>query len=102
VNELDIFSAALELHLPEERARYLDEACGDNRELRRRLDELLQAHAHAGSFMGDPAAPRPPAATAEPPRETAGSVIGPYKLPSHCPTTPRCMGKAGQFSAKGG
>jgi serine/threonine protein kinase/Tfp pilus assembly protein PilF len=80
VNELDIFSAALERHSPEERASFLDEACGDNRDLRRRLDELLRSHAHAGSFMGDPAGPRPPATTAEPLREAAGTIIGPYKL----------------------
>src|SRR5262249_42292978 len=55
VNELDIFSAALELQSPEERARYLDRACGDNRELRRRIEALLASHAQAASFMNAPA-----------------------------------------------
>src|SRR5262245_15537959 len=81
VNELDIFSAALEAHSPEERARYLDEACGDNLGLRRRIEELLGAHAQAGSFMGAPAADRVPQGTVdEPIREGPGTVIGPYKL----------------------
>jgi serine/threonine protein kinase len=81
VNELDIFSAALEIPSAEERARYLDEACGEDRDLRRRLDELLRSYAHAGSFMGEPAADRPPPETMdEPIRESPGTMIGPYKL----------------------
>jgi tetratricopeptide (TPR) repeat protein len=79
VKELDIFSAALELPSPEERACYLDQACGDNGELRRRIEELLASHAHAASFMNAPA-PAQFATVDEPITERPGTVIGPYKL----------------------
>ena len=68
--------AALDRESPDERNRYLDEACGDDRELRRRVDALLQSYADSGSFLErpvladektlglnpatDPAGPRPP------------------------------------------
>ena len=35
---------------PEERAAYLDEVCGDDRDLRNRVEELLAADREAGSF----------------------------------------------------
>ena len=38
-----------------ERAVYLDEACGREIELRRRLDALLKAHDEAGSFLRESA-----------------------------------------------
>ncbi len=78
VNELDIFSAALELSSPEERARFLDEVCGEDRELRRRIEELLRSHAEAAGFMIAPAAR--PITSDEPIAERAGDLIGPYKL----------------------
>ncbi len=96
MNELDIFSSALELQSPEERARYLDQACGHNRELRRRIEDLLASHAQAASFMNAPAAaldlPSPASARGagnegvsptsdEPVTEQPGMVItGKYKL----------------------
>jgi serine/threonine protein kinase len=85
VNELDIFSAALELRSSEERARYLDQACGDNRELRRRIEELLASHAQAASFMNAPAhaagSPSPAVTSADAPVELPGTLIaGKYKL----------------------
>src|SRR5262245_19220212 len=45
MNELDIFTAALTLSNPRDRAAYLDRACTGNPELRRRLEELLAAYA---------------------------------------------------------
>jgi serine/threonine protein kinase/tetratricopeptide (TPR) repeat protein len=79
-NELEIFSTALELQLPD-RAGYLDRACGDNRDLRRRIDELLGSYGQAGSFMNAPGHDRAPQrTTAEPLREGVGTVIGPYRL----------------------
>jgi serine/threonine protein kinase len=79
VNELDIFSAALELPSPEERACFLDQACADDRDLRCRIEELLASHAHAASFMNAPA-PAQLATIDEPIAEGPGTVIGPYKL----------------------
>ena len=54
-NEESIFEAALGLP-PEERAAYLQKACGVDIELRQRVEALLQAHEAAGYFMTDPAA----------------------------------------------
>ncbi|HUR54202.1 MAG TPA: serine/threonine-protein kinase, partial [Gemmataceae bacterium] len=45
MNELDLFTSALALSDPAERGAYLDRECADNPDLRRRLDELLSAHA---------------------------------------------------------
>ncbi len=75
-----IFSAALGKRSPTERAAYLDEACGGDPELCRRLERLLEAHPQLGSFLqGEPTelgsiAQEPPA------HESPVTVIGPYKL----------------------
>jgi serine/threonine protein kinase len=97
-----IFFAALEKGTPEERAAYLDAACGNDSNLRRRVERLLAAHPQVGSFLEQPVqAERGPheAATISPvekrrtgaglpettsyhgPSEGIGSVIcGRYKL----------------------
>ncbi len=46
-----LFTAALALNTPEERARYLDEACHGKPELRQRVEILLRAHDQAGRFL---------------------------------------------------
>jgi WD40 repeat protein/serine/threonine protein kinase len=74
----DIFCDALELGSAGERAAYLDQVCGDDLELRRRVERLLEAHAEANSFLA--AHPSVAAATGDLPTEAAGTVIGPYKL----------------------
>jgi serine/threonine protein kinase/Tfp pilus assembly protein PilF len=77
--ELDeIFCAAIELRTQAERVAYLDQVCGDDVEIRRRVDRLLAAHTQAGSFLAEP----PPVAAAmiDVPGESPGLVIGPYKL----------------------
>jgi serine/threonine protein kinase/tetratricopeptide (TPR) repeat protein len=75
-----IFFAALDKSTPDERAAYLDRACGSDPELRRRVERLLKAHPHVGEFLQAPAPD--PAATADAPpgSEPPGSSIGPYKL----------------------
>ncbi len=50
-----IFFAALEKATAEERTAYLDAACGDDSNLRRRVDRLLAAHPQVGSFLQSPA-----------------------------------------------
>src|SRR5262245_34025624 len=94
---MTLFAEALELAAPPERAAYLDRACGNDPALRQHVEELLQAHAQVGRFLdpqaaaaGDtsPAAVEEiaeagvgrQAALARPAAETAGAVIGPYKL----------------------
>jgi sugar lactone lactonase YvrE len=58
-----LFLAAVEKATPQERAAFLDEACGADEELRRRIDELLRAHDEAGRLPGvverDPPAATP-------------------------------------------
>ena len=75
-----IFLAALEKSSPEDRAAYLDVACGEDTELRRRVERLLAAHPKVVSFLESP----PPGLTAtldmSPIAEQPGQTIGRYKL----------------------
>ncbi len=75
-----IFWAALGIASPEERERYLDEACADDPNQRAQLDELLAAYPKVERFLeqpanGDATVHHVPSIT-----ERAGTVIGPYKL----------------------
>ena len=74
----DIFCDALERESPAERAAYLDRVCGNDPDLRRRVERLLEAHAEANSFLA--ARPAVAAATCVGLAEAAGTIIGPYKL----------------------
>jgi tetratricopeptide (TPR) repeat protein/serine/threonine protein kinase len=75
-----LFWSALAISAPEERAHYLDEACGADRQLRGRLEELLAAYPKVEDFL-EPATTGPSAVGAEVPgAEGPGTVIGPYKL----------------------
>src|SRR5262245_47165831 len=77
----ELFYAALEFEGSAARSAFLDRACGDP-ELRRRVEELLDADPEANDLLEVPAPL--PAATApldSPPGvEEPGTVIGPYKL----------------------
>ena len=76
----EIFFAAMERESPEARAAYLDEVCGPDPDLRRRVERLLDAQPKVGSFLDAPAVG--PTMNLEPPQamEGPGTVIGPYKL----------------------
>jgi hypothetical protein len=51
VTEIDsILAAAIELPSPEERAEYVQRICGENAELRKRVDELQAASLSLGSW----------------------------------------------------
>jgi serine/threonine protein kinase/tetratricopeptide (TPR) repeat protein len=82
-NEEEIFEAALKLP-PEQRAAYLQTACGGDaahaRVVRARVLGLLAAHDQAGGFMEEPAAPRKTIVLSFPPEEKTGDKIGHYKL----------------------
>lgn len=54
MDERSIFMGALDRNAPTERAAYLDEACGGDAALRRRVDALLRSHAEAGDFLIKP------------------------------------------------
>jgi serine/threonine protein kinase/WD40 repeat protein len=78
---LSIFDAAIEHPSPQERAAFLDSACGTNAELRQRIEALLRAHEKAGGFLQERMMTSSPVATvALPGTAIPGSVIGPYKL----------------------
>ncbi len=74
----EIFLAAVEQHDSNDRSAFLDAACGDDQELRKHIDVLLQAHHQTGEFLeidafGDPK-------TNSNHADVLGSQIGPYKL----------------------
>jgi eukaryotic-like serine/threonine-protein kinase len=75
-----IFEAALKLPV-EERAGYLQNACGGDEGLRGRVAALLRAHEEAGGFLKEPAAGRSKTIVLSlPPDEKPGDRIGRYKL----------------------
>ena len=74
--EASIFAEALDKRSPDERAAFLDGACGSDAALRARVENLLKSHEHAGSFLRKPLV----ATVDEPVAERPGTVIGPYKL----------------------
>src|SRR4051795_7401612 len=76
----DVFFAALEHESPEARAAYLEEACGSDAELRRRVERLLVAQHRAGRFLDAPAVGPTVSLDLAPVLEEPGTVIGPYKL----------------------
>jgi serine/threonine protein kinase/lipopolysaccharide biosynthesis regulator YciM len=92
VSESQIFANALKLTTPAERAAYLDSVCAGNDQLRGEVESLLKAHATNPEFLEEPVGPlgstvepTPPSGefTGPPPvqaAESAGRVIGPYKL----------------------
>ncbi len=51
-----ILCTAVEIDSPEQRATYLDEACGDDGDLRAQVEKLLRAHSRAGNFLEQPVA----------------------------------------------
>jgi serine/threonine protein kinase len=82
----ELFVAALEQPDAEARRALLDRECGEDAELRRRVDLLLAAHDHPDSAVEQPFAvadevESPPTAPYTEPAEPAGTIIaGRYKL----------------------
>jgi serine/threonine protein kinase/WD40 repeat protein/Tfp pilus assembly protein PilF len=74
----EIFVAAVKM-APDQWDTFLDEACGAEVELRRRVRSLLSAHCQAGSFL-EPAAPNLRDISFSPTAVKPGSFVGPYKL----------------------
>jgi len=78
-NAKQIFLEAIEQHAPDQWPAYLDQACGDDAQLRRRVEILLEAHVGEGSLLDSPA--MAPAATVDQAiTEKPGALVGPYKL----------------------
>jgi serine/threonine protein kinase/tetratricopeptide (TPR) repeat protein len=74
-----IFWDAGRIASPDEQDAYLDRACGGDAELRRRVEELLQARSKASNFL-ESVVPTPVATVEELIGERPGTVIGAYKL----------------------
>src|SRR5689334_17070455 len=80
-SEKKVFFEALERDTPQERAAFLDGACGTNPVQRARVEALLANHFQQDSFMKDPAVEAPPLSSPESaPPETPTQVVGRYKL----------------------
>jgi serine/threonine protein kinase/Tfp pilus assembly protein PilF len=73
-----IFCSAIEIESPAERRALVEQACGEDADLKQQVERLLHAHFHGRSVLDAPL--RSVRTVHEPNRETAGSVIGPYKL----------------------
>src|SRR5262245_54309998 len=78
-NAQAIFFEALDRASPEALRAYLNKSCGKDAELRRRVDDLLQAHRDDGKFLGwgssaDDTIPQLPIV------DGVETVIGPYKV----------------------
>jgi eukaryotic-like serine/threonine-protein kinase len=74
-----LFCAAIEIDPPDERAAFVELACGNDQQLMRQVERLLEAHFHGGSILDAPA-PGLGATVDQPGCEAAGALIGPYKL----------------------
>lgn len=84
VTQVDaIFSQAIEIAAVDARARFIADACGEDRELFARVQRLLASHVEAGNFLETPAV----ASNWDPTEEhnaalveQVGTIIGSYKL----------------------
>ncbi len=79
LNERSIFLRAVELTSGANRSSFLDEACGDDRRLRRDVEALLLAHEGCCGWLDAPELIPPPNAR-DSMVEVPETVIGPYKL----------------------
>jgi hypothetical protein len=86
-SDKEIFFEALDKNTPQERAAFLDGACGKNPALRARVEALLADHFEEDAFMEKPAAAREEplktiklGAVVNPNDEAVGQIIGRYKL----------------------
>ncbi|HLJ94529.1 MAG TPA: serine/threonine-protein kinase, partial [Gemmataceae bacterium] len=75
-----IFFAALDKRSAEERAAYLEQACGPDLELRSRVERMLKAHPKVNDFLLAPAPGLPATVDESPLTEKPGTMLGPYKL----------------------
>ncbi len=82
MQEEQIFSDALEC-AAEERAEFIAGACGDDLELRQRVEGLVAAHLSPGSFLASPVGSNlsdDQPTVFEPVTESVGDEIGPFTL----------------------
>jgi hypothetical protein len=75
-----IFGEALEKETAEERAAYLDKACGNDADLRKKVEELLRAYEQASDVPEAPIISPEITLDNSPLTEGPGTRIGRYKL----------------------
>ena len=75
-----IFSEAIEKETPEERTAYLDQVCGNNTDLRSKVEALIKAHNEAGNFLEFPVLDPSVTLGDGPLTEGPSTIIGRYKL----------------------
>jgi hypothetical protein len=76
----NVLQAALD-RPPQERAAFLEEACGDDEELKDEASQLLTAHDEAGDFIEQPAlATDAHVLLSGAPEVNTGRIIGPYRI----------------------
>src|SRR3954454_16832017 len=80
LTEEDVFKIARALSSSEARGAYLQQACGDNPELHRRVVALLNIAEEEQRFLEAPAAAYVQTVAPTPITEKPGDAIGPYKL----------------------
>lgn len=51
--EMAVFTEAIKVQV-RDRAAFLDNACGDDENLRRKVEALIRAHDHIGRFLEEP------------------------------------------------
>jgi serine/threonine protein kinase/dienelactone hydrolase len=75
-----IYHAALGHKTQAQRSAYLDGVCGDNADLRARVEALLKANEEAGDFLEAPVFDADITFDTSPIIEVTGAIIGKYKL----------------------
>ena len=80
----EVFNTARRLVDPASRRAYVAEACGEDADLRQRVEALVRAYERAGDFLESPAAGAALLETTDQPSvplgEKPGTVLGRYKL----------------------
>jgi serine/threonine protein kinase/gas vesicle protein len=75
-----ILASAVEISEFDQRQRFVDQSCRGDQALKARLQELIDNHFRAGSFLESPAAGFAATVDVTLSPDGAGTVIGPYKL----------------------
>jgi eukaryotic-like serine/threonine-protein kinase len=76
-DEESIFHIARKLTDPGDRAKYLNQVCGNNTARRQRIEAMLAAHEQDEEFLKSSP---PPTIAEQTVREGPGAMVGPYKL----------------------
>jgi len=74
-----IFWKAIDIPSPSKLAEYLDNACGQDTELRTRVEKLIAAHPHARCFLEEPSHLADISQSMHP-QEKPGDILGDYKI----------------------